>query len=140
MADQSRESDELDVPRLLSEIASDSLTLLSQQAKLLQAEVGSEIARAARAGLLAGAGAALIAGGGVLSSVALVHLLHRRGRIPLWASYGLAAGLSASAGLSCWIKGTRLLNGVQLTSLPQTQQALQENLTWLRDQLTPSAP
>jgi len=140
MADEARETDGLDVSKLLTEIASDSVTLVGQQLKLIQSEIREEVAKTGLAAVLLGAGAGLIAGGGLLSSVALVHLLHQRTRLPLWASYGLVAGASTSVGLHCWFRGSRMISEVQQEALPQTRESLQENLTWLRDQVTPSAP
>lgn len=122
---------------LLHNLLHHSESLLGQQLALFRSEVRQEVGKAAKAAAYLGAGTGLAAAGGVLSTLMLVHLLHRSGRLPLWACYGLVSGGLAAAGAGLVARGCRAAGAVQL-DLPETARGFQENLTWLREQLTPA--
>ena len=119
---------------LLSEIISDSQKLISQQVELLRLELLGELHRAKTAAFTLGAGLGLVAASGLLSTQMLVHLLHRSTRLPLWACYGILAGLLAAAGAKLIGLGRKEIGGLQLTFPPQTAEAMKENLGWLKGQ------
>jgi Putative Actinobacterial Holin-X, holin superfamily III len=123
---------ETDLTPLLSEIVSDSHKLISQQVKLLRLELLGELQKAKTPAFSLGAGLGLVAAGGLLSTQMLVHLLHRYTHLPLWACYGIVAGLLGAAGAKLIDWGRKKIGDLQLTYPPQTAEALKENLRWLK--------
>lgn len=122
---------------LVREIVQDSRQLLGQQIELAKTEVGGELRRLAGAGVSVAAGGGLAAAGGLMSGLMLVHLLRRVTGLPIWACYGLLGGSLGAAGLALVRSGRETLAGLQFPP-PQTTQAVEENLEWLQDQLTPA--
>jgi hypothetical protein len=124
---------------LLARIVEDGGKLLSQQFELFRAEVRDELRRAVGAAGLTAAGGGLVAIAGFLSGQMIAHQVHRATGLPLWASYGVAAGALGATGAALLRAGGAALADVQLLLPPQTAEAMKENLTWLKDQLTPAA-
>jgi hypothetical protein len=122
----------IDLAPLLSEIVSDSQRLISQQVELLRLELLGELQKAKSAAFSLGAGLGLVAAGGLLSTQMLVHLLHRSTHLPLWACYGILAGLLGAAGAKLIDWGRKKMGDMRLTYPPQTTEALKENLRWLK--------
>ena len=126
----------------LGELAQDALEhfekLIDLQIRLLKSEVREELAKVGSAAASVGAGAGLLAVGGILSTQMLVHLLHRQSRLPLWACYGLVAAGLGGAGVGLLARARNTAARVQLPALPQTAEGLKENVSWLKDQVTPS--
>jgi hypothetical protein len=125
---------ETDLTPLLSEIVSDSHKLISQQVELLRLELMDELQKAKTAAFALGAGLGLVAAGGLLSTQMLVHLLHRSTRLPLWACYGILAGLLGAVGAKLINAGGKEISDLQLTYPPQAAEGLKENLKWLKRQ------
>ena len=125
-----------DLGTVMAEIVGHAERLLGQQVELLKAELGQAAREAGGAALATGAGVGLLAVGGVLSTAATVHLLHRATRLPLWACYGLAAGAAGAAGVGLLSAGRAKFGQLQGPLLPQSAASLRENAVWLRDQLT----
>ena len=136
MANPEKIAEDVDLRTLLGNIAHDARALLAEQLDLFRAEVGQELRRAGTAAAATAAGGGLAAAGGLLSGFMLAHLLHRVTGLPLWACFGLAAGGIGAAGAALLKAGRDGFAG--LRPLPQTSEALGENLQWLRDQLTPA--
>jgi hypothetical protein len=130
-------TDEPDLSTLLRGIVHDAEALIGLQFDLLRSEVREELQRARGAALSMGAGAALLGAGGVLASLAAVHALQRATRLPLWACYGAVAGLLGASGAGLVASGLGRASGVRV--VPQTIEALEENLAWIKDQATPRA-
>jgi hypothetical protein len=120
---------------VLGTIAQDARTLLGQQIDLFRAEVGQELRQAGRAAAEVAAGGGLAAAGGLMAGFTAVHLLHRFTGLPLWACYGLAAGGLGAAGVQLLRAGRD--GFTTLRALPQTTEALSENVEWLKEQLNP---
>jgi Putative Actinobacterial Holin-X, holin superfamily III len=125
---------ETDLTPLLSEIVSDSQKLINQQIELLRLELLGELQKAKNAAFSVSAGLGLVAAGGLLSTQMLVRLLHRSTRLPLWACYGILAGLLGVAGAKLIDSGGKGIGDLQLIPPPQTAEALKENLRWLKRQ------
>jgi hypothetical protein len=121
---------------LLGQIADDAKELLKEQLELFRAEVAQEARRAGGAAASVAAGGALTAAGGLLGGFMLAHLLHRATGLPLWACYGLVAGGVGAAGVKLLLAGRDGFAG--LRPLPQTTEALGENLQWLTATLNPA--
>ena len=137
MTNQPTNSDEGDLRTLLGNVVQDSKQLISQQLDLLRTEVGQEVRQAGTALAECAGGGGLAAAGGLLSGLALAHLIRDVTGIPLWLCYGLAAGGLGAAGVSLLRAGRDGLS--ELRPLPQTTRALGENLEWLKDRLIPAA-
>lgn len=135
MTTREKNAEDLDLRTLLGNIGHDARRLLAQQIDLVRAEVGEELRRAGGAAAATAAGGALVAAGGLLSGFMVAHALRRVTGLPLWACFGLAAGGLGAAGAALLKAGRDGFAG--LRPLPQTTEALGENLQWLRDQLTP---
>ncbi len=134
-----KRSADTDLRALAGEVLRDCGKLVGQQLELLQAEVAAELRRAGRSAWLAAAGGGLAASGGLLSGLAVAHLLHRVTRLPLWACYAGAAGACGAAGAALLREGGRGLAGIRLLPPPETAAALKENVAWLKEQLDPAA-
>jgi len=128
-----RKAQEPDLTTLVKEIVQDTETLIGQQLGLLRSEVTRELDHAKEAALAIGAGAGLVATGGVLSAMMAVHALHKATRLPLWSCYGLVGGLLGAAGAGLLAAGRTEALGVRLVPPPQSAEALKENLSWLKD-------
>jgi hypothetical protein len=129
-------ADDPDLRTLVGEIAGQTERLLLEQFELLKEETRQTIREAGGAVAAAGAGVGLLAVGGVLSTAAAVHLLHRLTRLPLWGCYGLAAGAAGAAGVGLLAAARAKAARLQRPLLPRTTATLQDNVTWLRKQLT----
>ena len=137
MVQKSTSPSEPSLAQLVDGIVTDVQKLVRQQLDLFRGEVQQEIDRAKTAAVSMGAGAGLVALGGVLSAQMLVHGLHKSTRIPLWGCYGLVAGALGATGVSLLNNARKQAAQVRLTSLPQTREALGENLEWLKEQTSP---
>jgi len=122
---------------LVRDIVQDSGRLLSQQIDLVKTEVGGELRQIAGAGVEVAAGGGLAAAGGLMSGLMVVHLFRRATGLPLWACYGILGGAFGAAGLALIRSGRAALADVQFPP-PQTAKAVEENLEWLKEQLTPT--
>jgi hypothetical protein len=136
VANEPERSEEPDLSTLVRGIVHDAETLIGLQFDLLRSEVRQELRQARSAALSLGGGAALIGTGGVLAAFAAVHALQRATRLPLWACYGAVGGLLGAAGAGLVAAGLHQAAGVRVVP-PQTLEALEENLAWIKDQATP---
>jgi len=116
-------------------IVRDSERLIHQHVDLLRSELRQGLSELPPAIASIGAGAGLIATGGVLGSLMLVHGLHRFTRIPLWGCYGLVGGLLASIGGGLVASGTRRVGSIRLVPR-ETAKALREDIEWIKDQVS----
>jgi hypothetical protein len=139
MAKQTVPPNEMELSTLVAEIVHDTGTLLSKQVELLRAELAEEARRAGGAAVSLAAGGGLMAAGGLLSGMMVAHVLQRTTRLPLWACYGLAGSGIGAAGLALLQEGREKIASVQLVPPPESAAALQENVAWLKNQMTPAS-
>ena len=132
--------EEVDLATLAGNIVQDTGKLLGQQVDLLRAEVGQELRRVGGAAASVAAGGGLAAAGALMAALMAAHLLHRATRLPLWCCYGAVGGALGAAGAALLVRGKEGLADVQVLPPPQSAAALQENLAWLKEQVTPAAP
>jgi hypothetical protein len=118
-------------------IAGDAERLLGQHAALARAELRDGLGRLPGVMAAIGAGAGLVATGGVLGTLMMVHGLHKATRIPLWGCYGLVGGALAAAGCGLIAAGARRAAGLRLVP-SETIAALREDVAWLKDQIAGS--
>ena len=119
---------------LVRAITADAEQLLGQHAALVRAEIRDGLGPAPAAIAAIGAGTGLVAAGGALGTLMMVHALHKSTRIPLWGCYGLVGGALAAAGCCLVAAGTRRAAGIRLVPR-ETIAALREDIAWLTDQI-----
>jgi hypothetical protein len=111
--------------------AQDAGRLVELHVDLLRSEIRQTASEVAPAAASLAAGAGLAAAGGLLGSLALVHGLHRTGRLPLWGCYGLVGGLLGAVGAGLMGSGGRRLSQVDVVPR-ETLATLKEDLEWVR--------
>ncbi|MFL5245579.1 MAG: phage holin family protein [Gemmataceae bacterium] len=126
----------VDLVPLIEGIVADAQQLLAQQFELATHEMRHEAHQAVTIAARAGGGAGLVAAGGLLGAHMIVHALHRYTRLPLWGAYGLVGGILGAAGAEMLRNAGNDVGKVRLVP-PQTAEALKENMTWLKEQMTP---
>ncbi len=125
---------------LVHAIIGDAERLASQHAALVREDIREGLAPMPVALAAVGAGAGLVAAGGMLGALMIVHGLHKATRIPLWGCYGLVGGAMAAAGYELAAAGARRAASVRLVPR-ETIAALREDLSWLKDQIAgPTGP
>ncbi len=135
MADKKSTHSDESVGSLLGEVVSDFERLIAQQLELFGREIHQEIDRAKAAAAEGAAGAGLLALSGVLTGQMLVHLLHQKSKLPLWACHGIVAALAASTGAALLRRAGKQASQVGRHTLPETAGALRENVAWLKHQI-----
>ena len=123
------------LPALLGDIAADARTLVAQQLDLFRAEAGTELRRVGGAAAAVAGGGGLAVAGGLLSGMAVAHLVHKATGLPLWASLGLTGGAAVAGGAVLLKRGR---DGVAGVRFDHTAAALGENAAWLQARLTPT--
>ena len=134
MAQDDLKKDTHDVAGLLLQVVRDADLLVGQHLRLARGEVRRNLHEITPTLATVGAGAGLIASGGVLGSLMLVHGLHRSTRLPLWGCYGLVGGLMTVVGAGLLTSGAR--RAASLRVVPhETMAVLREDVQWIRDQV-----
>lgn len=90
MEQGSHPTSEPSLAALLGGIANDAKDLLVQEVALIKLEVQDELRRTKIAAITLGVGIGVVASGGMLLMLMLVHMLEVFTEIPLWGCYGLA--------------------------------------------------
>jgi uncharacterized membrane protein YqjE len=135
--DMQRAPDQQSLNALVGGIVSDVQTLLKQQLQLTRKELQSDLAKTARAAILAAIGTVLTGFGIMILCVMLALLIHwsvsppniDQGRIPLWGCFALVGvALTAVGGSLCWVVVRRAETSGSL--LERSTKALEENLEW----------
>ena len=124
-----------DLTCLAGKVVHDSEKLLSQQVDLFRAELGQEFRRLGDSAFAMVVGVSLATGGIILAGLMLANLLQLLTDWPSWCCYGLIGAACVVGGVILVRAGRRGVAQVQF--LPQqTAQAVKENLTWLKQQIT----
>lgn len=124
-----------DVFGLLGLIVHDTERLLDQHAELVRSEFRQGLHDLPVAAVSIAAGAGLVATGGALGSLMLVHGLHRATRVPLWGCYGLVGGLMAALGAGLLTAGSRKAANIRMVPR-ETLAVLREDVQWIKDQVS----
>jgi hypothetical protein len=117
--------------QLVGEHANDVKDLLHHELALAKYEISAELHKTKVALVLVGAGIAIVSVGGLLLIAMLVHLLHTRTGLPLWACYGMVGCLLAIAGIVMINSGKRIISRVDVVP-PQTIGTMKENVRWIK--------
>lgn len=120
---------------LLRGIVTDAKELLEQEVTMLKLEAREELRKAKSAAFTLGIGIGMVAAGGMLLSVMLVHLLAVFTEIPLWGCYGIVgSGLVVVGGV--WLAiGKSTVADLAVAPRP-TVKTRKENGQWLTEQTT----
>lgn len=119
------------VTELVGGIVGDVQDLIKQQFALFKHEVREDIRKAKDATVSLVLGGAILAVGGILLCLMLVHLLHWAApTLPLWSCYAIVGGgLTLIGGIGLYV-GYRQVKSVN--PLPdETVAALKENVQWI---------
>jgi len=117
--------------QLVGDLLTDLRQLMRQELALAKHEIRGEIRKATGASIALGVGASLAALGGLLFVIALVHLLHTVTDLPLWACYGIVAGLCAVVGFLMLYLGKRQMAQIEIVP-HQTVETMKENVKWMK--------
>lgn len=120
---------------LARQVVRDTGRLLDQHGQLLRRELGESLRAVPPAVASIGAGAGLLAIGGGLGVLMLVHGLHRVTRLPLWGCYGLVGSAFTAAGAGLALSGARKASRIQLVPR-ESLGALREDVAWVRNAVT----
>lgn len=135
MNNESQHTAEPSMAVLLGGIVNDAKELLVQEVALTKLEVRDELRRAKSAAIPLGIAIGIVAAGGMLLSVMLVHVLVMFTEIPLWGCYGIVgSGLVVLGGVVLAV-GKLPAEELDVASQP-TVKTRKENAQWLTQQTT----
>ena len=126
---------ENDLTTLAGKVLHDAEKLVGEQVSLLRAELGQEFRRAGAAAFSIIAGVGLATAGVIFFGLMLADLVQLITLLPMWCCYAGVAGALGVGGVLLVRSGRGALAEVSLI-LPQTTQAVKENLRWLKKQAT----
>jgi hypothetical protein len=120
------------VVALIFDILRDIQKLAWQEIRLAKHELRQEIRKTLTTLLSFVAGMALALVGALLLVLMLVHLINALTELPLWACYGIVAGIFTAIGILLVVFGMKALK--QLRIIPaQTIQTVKENVRWFKE-------
>ncbi len=120
---------------LLGGIANDAKELLLQEVALTKREVQSELRKAKTAAIALGSAIGIIATGGILLMVALVHVLDTFTVVPLWGCYGIVASVLVVLGGVLLAAAKTKAEALDVVPQP-TMARMKESGQWLTKQTT----
>ncbi|MGZ8464492.1 MAG: phage holin family protein [Candidatus Binatia bacterium] len=120
---------------LLGGIANDAKELLLQEVALTKRELQYELHKAKTAAIALGSAIGIIATGGILLMLALVHLLDAITVVPLWACYGIVATILVVLGAVLLVAAKTKAEALEVVPQP-TVARMKENARWLTKQTT----
>lgn len=125
---------EHDLTSLAGKVMQDSEKLIAEQVALLQAELSQELRRASNAAISIIAGVGLGTAGVIFLGLVTAHLVYEFTLLPLWCCYAIVGIVFGVGGVLLVRSGRGTLTETRRI-LPQTVEALKENLAWLKKQI-----
>lgn len=122
------------ISALLEGLFYDLKALVLQEFRLATHEYQEELSKAKMVAASVIAGGLLMAVGGLLLILMLVHLLAAAG-LPLWASYGLVALLACAGGIALVMKAKTQAGDIHLMPI-RTVHTIKENVSWIKEEVT----
>ena len=119
---------------LLGGIMHDAKDLLIQELTLATLEGHEELRHIKTAALSLGIGIGIVAVGGMLLSMMLVHMLAAYTAMSLWGCYGIVGSVLVILGGVLLASGKYKIEEIDV--MPQTVETMKENTQWLTEQLT----
>jgi hypothetical protein len=117
--------------QLVSDLVSDAKQLMRQELALAKHEIHEEVRKTKVALVSLGAGIGIVAIGGLLLIVMLVHLLNALTGLPLWACYGIVGGVCAIGGVVLLYRGKQQMSQIDMVP-QQTVEIMKENVRWIK--------
>jgi hypothetical protein len=125
------------VVELIIDILKDVRKLVWQEIRLAKHELRREVRKTLIILLSVTVGIALALVGGLLLVFMLVHLINALTELPLWACYGIVAGLFTTIGIMLMTFGMKGLKKLHLIPL-RTIRIVKENARWFKEIATSS--
>ena len=120
---------------LLGGIANDAKELLLQEVALTKREVEYGLRKAKTAAIALGFAIGIIASGGILLMLALVHVLDAFTMVPLWGCYGIVGSVLVVLGGVLLVAGKTKAEALDVVP-QQTVARMKESAQWLTKQAT----
>ncbi len=120
---------------LLGGIANDAKELLLQEVALTKREVQYELRKVRTAAIALGSAIGILASGGILLMLALVHMLDAFTVVPLWGCYGIVASVLAVLGGVLLAAAKTKAEALGVVPQP-TVVRMKESAQWLTKQTT----
>ncbi len=122
------------ITALLEGLIGDMKALALQEIRLATQEVREEVGKARSVVSSLAIAIGLIAIGGPLLILMVVHLLAEAG-LPLWASYGLVGLALAGAGVGLLLRAKHQAAEIHVVPI-RTVQTMKENVSWIKEEVT----
>jgi hypothetical protein len=116
--------------RLVAELLADIRTLVQQHMELMRHEFEAEVSKVKRASISVAIGGGLLAVGGLLFILMLVHLLQWATGWPLWVCYGLVGLVAAGGGAVALWSARKVGSAVHVVPV-KTLQSMKEDAQWI---------
>ena len=123
------------VAALLDGLWRDLKTLVVQEVRLATVEVREDLGKAKTAAVSLAAGIGLLAVGGLLLILMLVHLLQAVTDLPLWACYAIVGGAIAATGAWLLMRARSAAQDIHVVPI-RTVQTMKENVSWITEEVT----
>jgi hypothetical protein len=121
------------ITSLLTDIFADFRRLMVQEVRLAKHEILEEVDKAKQSAISLGIGIGLIAVGGLLLLLMIVHLVQWLTQWPLWSCYALVGALFTIVGWIAIKKGQRTAQNIDVIP-DRTIQTTKETMSWLAEQ------
>ena len=118
--------------QLMGGLVSDTKLLLRQELALVKHEIQEEVRKTKTALACLGAGIGIVAIGGLLFIVMLVHLLSALTEWPLWICYGIVAGICILSGAALLYGSKKQMSDIEVVP-SQTIETMKENVRWIKE-------
>ena len=117
--------------QLVSGLMSDATLLMQQELALAKYELYEEARKTKKAAASLGSGIVVVAIGGLLLIIMLVHLLRELTEWPLWTCYGIIGGICAIGGAALLYSGKQQMSQIDIVP-QQTVETMKENVKWFK--------
>jgi hypothetical protein len=121
------------ITSLMTDILADFRQLIALEVKLAKDELREEVNKAKQSAISMSIGIGLIAVGGLLLLLMIVHFVQWLTQWPLWSCYAIVGAVLALSGWIAMKKGQRTAHEIDLMP-KRTIQTTKETVSWLSEQ------
>jgi len=129
------QSDEPSIATLVGSLVADAQDLVRKEVELAKQEVRVEVGKVKDSAISLGIGGGVLAVGGLLLVLMLVHMLADLFDIRLWISYLIVGALFAVAGAFLLQRGRSRMSEVDLVP-HETIDSVRKDVEWIKEQST----